>query len=336
MMTQAITELNGILQSFKIKASCVDYNRSDNYFYYDLKLNPAGKVTDISKYSNEISLALKTAAKPTVKILHQEGVIRLEFVSPREKPLNLFDYFTNDNIPNGAINCLIGQTVDGQPMWIDLEQNPHMIIAGTTGSGKSTLLHNIIANLFNYSDVDLFLVDPKQIEFSEYAKNISKCTVLNSFAETMDLLNSMLELMEFRYSLISAGFAISSLKPVVIIIDEFADLSMQDRDDVFFTSLCRLAQKCRAARIHIILSTQRPSVNVINGAIKANFPARIACRVASHIDSKVILDTKGAESLLGKGDALLRDNFRFMDRFQVAYTNAKEVCKYFGDKNDNN
>lgn len=329
-MTQAVSELNSILQSFKIKASCVDFKQSDNYFYYDLKLNPAAKINDISKFGNEISLALKTPGKPHLKVIHHEGVIRLEFVSPREKPLNLFDYFTNDDIPNGAINCLLGQTVDGQPLWIDIEKNPHMLIAGTTGSGKSTLLHNIIANLFNYNDVDLFLVDPKQIEFSEYEK-INKCTVINSFSETMELLASMLELMEFRYSLISSGFTIDSMKPVVIIIDEFADLSMQDRDDVFYASLCRLAQKCRAARIHIILATQRPSVNVINGSIKANFPARIACRVASHIDSKVILDAKGAENLLGRGDAFIRDNFRFMDRFQIAYTDAKEVCKYFGN-----
>jgi S-DNA-T family DNA segregation ATPase FtsK/SpoIIIE len=119
---------------------------------------------------------------------------------------------------------------------------------------------------------------------------------------------------------------------MVVIIDEFADLIMQDKEDQFYVALCRLAQKCRAARIHIILATQRPSVNIINGSIKANFPARIACKVASHVDSKVILDTSGAENLLGKGDALIRDNFRHLERFQVAYTTAQEVCSYFGDR----
>lgn len=330
---EAINEFNGILQSFKIKAICTDFRKADNYFYYDLNLNPATKVKDVTKYSDEISLALKTSSKPSVKILHNEGVVRLEFISARNKCLNLFDYFSNDAIPNGEINCLLGQTVDGNPMWMDLAQNPHMIIAGTTGSGKSTLLHNIIANLFNYNNVDLFLVDPKRIEFSAYAAAFKNVQVSSSFTEAMALLNSMIELMEFRYELITSGIAIDTLKPVVIIIDEFADLIMQDRDDTFYVILCRLAQKCRAARIHIILSTQRPSVNIINGAIKANFPARIACRVASHVDSKVILDTKGAESLLGNGDALLKDNFRFMDRFQIAYTDAKEVCNYFGDNN---
>jgi S-DNA-T family DNA segregation ATPase FtsK/SpoIIIE len=332
-MTEAIKEFNTVLQDFKIKATCIDYQQTENYFYYDLSLNPATKIRDISKFSDEISLALKTFGKPIIKVIHNDGIVRLEFLSKRKKVLNLFDYFNNDNVPNGEINCLLGQKADGQPLWMDLAQNPHMIVAGTTGSGKSVLLHNIIANLFNYNDIDLFLIDPKKIEFSEYKNRCSRCTVFNSFSDSMDLFGSLIELMEFRYDLIATGSSISSLKPVVIIVDEFADLIMQDRDNKFYTILCSLAQKCRAARIHIILSTQRPSVNFINGAIKANFPARIACRVASHIDSKVVLDSKGAEDLLGNGDALLRDSSRFLDRFQIAYTSHKEVCDFFGDKN---
>jgi len=327
-----IQDFNKIIHSFNIKANCVNYQKVDNYFYYDLKLNPNAKVKDIQKYGDEISLALKTPCKPGVKVLHQEGVVRLEFVTPRTNNLNLFDFFTNKKIPTGEINCLLGQKVDGQKMWMDLSQNPHMIVSGTTGSGKSTLLHTIIANLLNYNDVDLYLVDPKNIEFIEYDKKIKSIKVFYSYDEAMSLLNSALELMEKRYDLLRAGQLASSLKPVVLMIDEFADLIMQDKDDQFYTVLCRLSQKCRAAKIHIILSTQRPSVNIINGTIKANFPARISCRVASHVDSKVILDAVGAENLLGKGDALIRDNFRFMERFQVAYTTPAEVCSYFGDK----
>jgi S-DNA-T family DNA segregation ATPase FtsK/SpoIIIE len=114
-------------------------------------------------------------------------------------------------------------------------------------------------------------------------------------------------------------------------IDEFADLIMQDQEQRFYTKLCMLAQKCRAAKISIVLATCRPSVNIINGTIKANFSARIACRVASHVDSKVILDASGAQNLLGNGDAMLRDSLRHMERFQVAYTSAAEVCTYFGE-----
>lgn len=325
-----IKDFNLILASFNIKASCVDHHKIDNYFYYDLKLNPNAKVKDIQKYSDEISLALKTPCKPSVKVLHSEGIVRLEFAVPRTEALNLFDFFSNKEIPKGEINCLLGQTVDGKKMWMDLSQNPHMIISGTTGSGKSTLLHTIIANLFNYNDVTLYLVDPKRIEFGEYQK-MKNVNVCYSYDETMNLINSALEVMELRYEMIRSGQASTTFKPIIIIIDEFADLIMQDKEDAFYTALCRLAQKCRAAKIHIILATQRPSVNIINGTVKANFPARIACRVASHVDSKVILDCSGAENLLGKGDALVKDGSRHLERFQVAYTNAKEVVSYFGN-----
>ena len=318
--------LESILSSFGIKASCVNYQQVDNYFFYDLKLDPSTKVATIKKYSDEISLALKSP-KPLVKVMHNEGVVRLEFAGVRTTPLRLFDFFVNTNIPKGKINCLLGQTVDGQKMWMDLAANPHMIVAGTTGSGKSCLLHNLVANIFNYNDVDLYLVDPKQIEFVEYQK---KCGIPVSFTytETVELLNHLLEVMESRYDTIR-GKPSTYLKPIVVIIDEFADLMVQDKDNEFLALVCRLAQKCRAAKIHIILATQRPSTNIINGTIKANFPARIACKVASHVDSKVILDATGAENLLGKGDALIRDNFRQLERFQIAYTTAKEVAGYF-------
>lgn len=326
-----IQDFNQVLQSFNIKAECVNFNHSDNYFYYDVRLNPRAKVKDIQKYSEEISLAIKTPSKPNIKVMHGDGLVRLEFAIPRTKPLKLFDYFTNSRVPKGDIMCLLGETVDGQKMWMDLAQNPHMIIAGATGSGKSTLLHNIIANLFNYNDVALHLIDPKRIEFADYEDGLkSRINVLYTYDEAVSMINSAIDVMEIRYDLIKAGHKPDSFKPIVIMIDEFADLIVQDQNFAFYNGLCRLAQKCRAARIHIILATQRPSVDIINGAIKANFPARIACRVASHVDSKVIIDGSGAENLLGRGDALVRDNTRFMERFQVAYTTPQEVCSYFG------
>lgn len=335
MNTNAVQDFNQILETFNIKAQCVSFSQVDNYLYYDLKLNQNAKVRDIQKYGDEISLALRKACKPGVKVMREQGIVRLEFAEPREKPLQLFDFFTNKHIPKGDINCLLGQMTDGSKMWMDLAQNPHMIIAGATGSGKSTLLHNIIANLLNYNDVDLTLIDPKRIEFTEYKNGIPSIQVLYTYEEAVELFTNMIDVMEYRYELLRTGKPANELKPMVIIVDEFADLIMQDKNNEFYTVLCRLAQKCRAARIHLILATQRPSVNIINGTIKANFPARIACRVTSHVDSKVVLDISGAENLLGKGDALIRDNMRFAERFQVAYTNASEVCKYFGEYGSN-
>lgn len=323
-------QFNQILNSFGIKAQCLQFRQVDNYVYYDCKLQPSAKVKDLMKFSDEISLALKKPCKPSMKVLHELGVVRVEWALPRAKPLRLFDYFTNDCVPNGDLMCLLGQRVDGEKVWMDLLQNPHMLVAGTTGSGKSTLLHNIIANVYNYNDANLFLFDPKRIEFSQY-EGMRNTQAYYTYDDTVELLGNMIDVMEDRYNQMRTGCDVKSFKPILIIIDEFADLIMQDRGDMFFERLCRLAQKSRAARISIVLSTQRPSVNFVNGAIKANFPARIACKVASHVDSKVILDTVGAENLLGKGDALLRDNFRHMERFQVAYTDATEVCKYFGE-----
>lgn len=320
---------NQILSSFSIKAKCLQASQVDNYVYYDCKLQPSARVKDLQKYSDEISLALKMPCKPSVQVLREQGLVRVEFALPREKPLMLLDLFTNECVPNGDLICLLGQRVDGQKVWMDLLQNPHMLVAGTTGSGKSTLLHNIIANVYNYNDANLILMDPKRIEFPQYA-NMKNTQVYHTYDLAVEVINNMIELMEDRYNKIRTGWNPSDLKPTLVIIDEFADLIMQDKGDAFYMGLCRLAQKCRAARISIVLSTQRPSVNIINGAIKANFPARIACKVASHVDSKVILDGSGAEDLLGKGDAFLRDNFRHMERFQVAYTDATEVCKYFG------
>jgi S-DNA-T family DNA segregation ATPase FtsK/SpoIIIE len=135
--------------------------------------------------------------------------------------------------------------------------------------------------------------------------------------------------MEDRYERIRFGCNPKLLKPFLLIIDEFADLSLQDKHWEFYDRICRLAQKSRSAKISIILATQRPGVDIVNGSIKANFPARIACRVASNVDSRVILDAPGAEHLLGKGDALLRDSERYLERFQVAYTTPEEVCRTF-------
>src|SRR5258706_11737815 len=141
-----VIQFNHILNSFHIKATCVNAQQIDNYMFYDLKLHPDGRVKDIQKYGDEISLALKKPCKPGIRVLHEFGLVRVEFALPRTNQLKLFDLFTNNDVPNGSLICLLGQSVDGHKVWMDLAQNPHMIISGTTGSGKTTLLHNIIGN----------------------------------------------------------------------------------------------------------------------------------------------------------------------------------------------
>jgi S-DNA-T family DNA segregation ATPase FtsK/SpoIIIE len=330
-MIQNVQEFNLILKSLNIKASCLSYKETDNHFCYDIKLEPNVKVKILQRYSDEIALALKTNNKPNIKIIYNEGIIRLEFAIYKNKVLKLFDYFTNDNLLEGDLICLLGENVTGQKVWMDLAKNPHMIIAGTTGSGKSTLLHNIIANLYNYNNAYLYLLDFKGTEFVDYDNKMNNICIGYNYMDAINILDCLISAMKYRYDLLRRK--ISSFKHLVFIIDEFADLIMQDESKNFYKKLCFLAQKCRAAKISIILSTQRPSVDVIDGTIKANFPARISCKTSSHIDSKIILDSVGAENLLGYGDALLKDNSRNLERFQIAHTTSKEVVDYFGINN---
>jgi DNA segregation ATPase FtsK/SpoIIIE, S-DNA-T family len=322
-----ITQFNSILETFKIKAKCVNFKSENGCYFYDLKLCANGKVKDIQRYSDEISLIIKAPTKPGIRVLHDQGIIRMEFVLGKNQNLNLLDYFTNRNVPKGDLICLLGRTVDGSPLWMDLAANPHLIIAGTTGSGKSSLLHNIIANMMQYNNAKIYLVDPKQIEFGPYHKKFKNISVSFSYAQAIEKMDYLISVMESRYDYIRKGVSSKEFPPILLMIDEVADLMMQSKSDEFYDKLLKLAQKSRAAKIHIVMGTQRPSASIINGNIKANFPARIALKVASHTDSKIILNSVGAENLLGKGDALMMDNFRSLIRFQVAYANAEEVCK---------
>ena len=320
------SQFSNILHSFSIKANCVSYKSIDNYFYYDIRLDPKAKIADIQKYANEISLAIKSPSKPNLKIIHNEGIIRLEFAGIRNKILKLTEYFDN-NIPKYDIPCLLGQGIDGQKMWVDIAQMPHLLVSGTTGGGKSIILHNIIANLYNYNKVKLFLVDPKIVEFSKYENIKNDTQVVYSYEDTIFILDTLNEIMEERYRQFKD---IKKLPYIILIIDEFADLIIQDQNDAFYNRLCRLAQKCRMAKIHIVLATQRPSSVFIRGELKANFPARIGCRTASGVDSRIIMDTNGCQNLIGNGDCLIRDNIHNLDRLQIAYTNAEEVVSLYG------
>lgn len=323
---QEIQNLNKILQSFKIDASAINYTINDNYFFFDLKLNGSTRINSIQKFSDEISLSLMADNKPNIKVIHNQGVVRLEFAKKSKSLLSLTNILPKSS-PKGQIPCLLGKGVNNENVWMDLAQNPHLLVAGTTGSGKSVLLNNIICNVINYDSADLFLIDPKRIEFSIYEK-VKNTNVHYSYDEAVAIIDYMNYLMEDRFTLLKRGASPDCFKNQLVIIDEFSDLILQDSNKELYYSLCKLAQKCRSAKIHIILSTQRPTANIIDGNIKANFPARIACRVSSHIDSKIILDSVGAENLSGNGDALIRDSFRNLERFQTAYFDPKKSLDF--------
>lgn len=325
-MTQ-ILHLNTLLSAFNIGATCQNYVDLPHLTCYDLRLNPGTRIRQIEKYAGELALALKVESQPTLKLLNEQGLLRLEFTKPRTGKLDLFQLGRDLSRPASKLPCLLGEMPDGSPLWMNLESNPHLLIAGCTGSGKSTLLHTFIAN-FLLQDVQLILMDPKHIEFYPYdALNHSNVKISYDYQDCLERLDTVIETMERRYLQMREGQS-EDQESIVVIIDEFADLIQQDQNKEFQTLLCRLAQKSRSADIHLIISTQRPSVDIVSGLIKSNFPSRIACKVATATDSRVILDTAGAQHLAGNGDALIRDTQYDLQRFQAAWTSPYRTIEH--------
>jgi len=331
MAVERVRQLNDILRGFKVKATCQNYEKIRNISLYDVRLEFGGKVRDIEKYSREIAMALKSHTVPIVKPITAKGIVRLEVVDEDPKAIHFEDRMDHLPMPVGVLPFYLGETIDGNPLWVDIHDAPHMLIAGATGSGKSTLLHTIVQNTYNFCQLNVFLMDTKQIEFNRYEGQTS-IEVDYTYRDCLDRLMTIYDQMNNTYDSIRNGgdqanyySSINCVDPyTLIVVDEFADLIMQDESDRLYEVVCKIAQKGRAAGIHMVIATQRPSVDIFRGTIKANFPTRIACRVSSRVDSQVVLDAPGANHLLGKGDALIRNHQYDCLRFQSAIVNQNE------------
>jgi S-DNA-T family DNA segregation ATPase FtsK/SpoIIIE len=240
-----------------------------------------------------------------------------------------------------ALPVAVGVDAEFQPFSVDLTELPHLLIAGTTGSGKSVFLKTLIASLMYHltpDEVRLVLVDPKRVEFSVFAaSSFCACRPITDFAQVSPLFETLVSEMEQRYESLerqgvsdlkqyNAAVELRRRRPyLVVVVDEFADLLMQNVPG-FEDAVIRLAQKARAAGIHLVMATQRPSADVIKGRIKTNIPGRIALSVSSRVDSKIILDAAGAENLNGNGDLIcLCPAFRDGVRLQGAYITDAEI-----------
>ena len=311
--------LEQTLADFKVRAKVIAVTRGPSVTRFELEPAAGVKVSSVVNLADDIALKL---AAPGVRIeapIPGKAAIGIEVPNIKNDPVNFREVVDNDVVRGQESKLCIGlgKDISGNIIPADLSKMPHLLVAGSTGSGKSVCINTIIAGLLykaHPDDVKLILVDPKVVELSNY-NGIPHLLVpvVTDAKKAASALHWAVAEMERRYKAFADNHvreiksyneqAIEKMPYIVIIIDELSDLMMVAKVDVE-DAILRLAQKARAAGIHLILATQRPSVDVITGIVKANIPSRIAFAVSSQTDSRTILDMGGAEKLLGKGDML--------------------------------
>ncbi|MEJ2034419.1 MAG: DNA translocase FtsK, partial [Deltaproteobacteria bacterium] len=308
---------------------------------YEFAPAPGIKINKVVSLADDLALGLKAESVRIVGSIPGKAALGIEIPNPERQVVQVRDIIANERFQKSASRLSLGLGMDvvGNPVVADLAKMPHLLIAGATGSGKSVAINAIICSILMKAtpeEVRLLMVDPKRIELSGYEDipHLLHPVVVDPKLAARALQWAVRE-MERRYQLMEearvksfASFnesAETKLPLVVIIIDELADLMMISSREVE-DAVARLAQMARAAGMHLILATQRPSVDVLTGLIKANFPTRISFKVSSKIDSRTILDTSGAEHLLGAGDMLfLPPGAAKLQRIHGAYISEKET-----------
>ena len=311
--------LQHTLESFHVNAKVVSFCHGPAVTRYDLEPAPGVKVSKITNLAEDIALQLATSSV-RIEPVPGKAAIGIEIPNRTLESVQLREVLENPQFQEASSKLTVGLGMDisGQAIFADIGKMPHLLVAGATGSGKSVCINTLISSILfkaTPDEVKLILIDPKMVELSNY-NGIPHLMVpvVTDPKKASSVLNWAVQEMEKRYS-IFANHGVRDIKSfnrrytqeklplIVIVIDELADLMMVSPKDVE-DAICRILQKARAAGIHMILATQRPSVNVITGIIKANLPSRISFAVSSQVDSRTILDRGGAETLLGKGDML--------------------------------
>lgn len=312
--------LDQTFKSFGITVRIVNVSVGPTITRYEIEPAPGVKVSRITNLSDDIALQLAASRIRIEAPIPGKSAIGIEVPNKTVSEVRLRDVIESDAFQKGTggVKVALGEDIAGHPAVTDLTRMPHLLIAGSTGSGKSVCINSLIMSILYHSrpdDVKLILIDPKVVELSVYnGIPYLKTPVVTSPRQAAGALHWAVKEMEARYQLFSGSrvrdiggyneaHPDKKMPFIVIIIDELADLMQVASSDVE-EAICRLAQKARAAGIHLVLATQRPSVDVITGVIKANIPSRISFAVSSQIDSRTILDMAGAEKLIGKGDML--------------------------------
>jgi DNA segregation ATPase FtsK/SpoIIIE, S-DNA-T family len=332
------------LAHFGVEATVIGQISGPRVTRYELQLAPGTKVAKVAALKDDLSYALATTEIRILAPIPGKQAVGVELPNLSPNLVTLGDIFEPLPPTASPVSVWLGKDISGAAVWTDLARMPHLLIAGTTGSGKSGCLNALLTSVLlraTPDDVRLILIDPKRIELSHFESVPHLLTpVVSSPKEASAVLANCLAEMERRYERLSSVRARnineanrafrqrgeSTLPYVLVVIDELADLMMVAPQAVE-DAVIRLAQKSRAVGIHLVLATQRPSVDVITGMIKANVPSRIAFAVSSQTDSRVILDSGGAESLLGQGDMLFKPlGTSRLQRVQGAYVSEEEIA----------
>lgn len=328
-----------VLETFGITAQVCSICPGPVITRYELKLKPGTKTNTIERLSTDLAMGLKAKSIRVIPIT-ERAVVGIEIPNEKSQIVYLRDILNSNEFTNtDGINMVLGCDTAGYPIITDLTKAPHIIVAGQTGSGKSIGINAFLMSILatkSPDDLRLILIDPKMVELRPYNSIPHLLTpVVNDSLKAIKVLNWVSKCMDERYVELSnagtrniAGY--NEMFPkrmpyIVVLIDEMADLMITAGKKAEI-QIVRIAQKARAVGIHLILTTQRPSVNVITGLIKANVPTRVGFQTASHTDSRIIIDKNGCESLLGKGDMLFQDvsNPNLM-RVHGAYVDYKDV-----------
>lgn len=336
--------LESTLDSFNVSAKVVNITCGPTITRYELQPAHGVKINKILSLQDDIKMALAARDIRIEAPIPGKNAVGIEIPNDKVRTVYLREVLESDAFKKhkSKLSFALGIDIDGNSVVADLHRMPHLLVAGTTGSGKSVCVNNIILSfLYNTTpeEVKMIMIDPKMVEMTSYNDLPHMLIpVVTDSNKAASALRWALNEMEMRYSLFSKS-GVKELstynanveneedkKPsVVVFVDELADLMMVAKAEVE-EIICRIAQKGRAAGIHLVLATQRPSVNVITGVIKANIPSRIAFHVVSPIDSRTILDSVGAEKLLGRGDMLFHPNgAAAAKRLQGAFVSEEEI-----------
>jgi S-DNA-T family DNA segregation ATPase FtsK/SpoIIIE len=327
------------MQEFGLDAEVVHVRKGPMVTRYELKLLNGTKLANVRAISEDLAVALMAGSIRILAPIPGTSLVGIELANDKLSTIGLKTILTPPM--DSKIPISIGVNTVGEPKIVDLTKMPHLLIAGQTGSGKSVCLNSIILSILYHmtpEDCELILVDPKRVEMVSY-KNIPhlRCPIVTETEDAIEVFSSLIEEMERRYGLLaeanvrnieSYNEGINSLPYIVTIVDEMSDLmtSNKEASKKLEGMIVRIAQKARAAGIHLILATQRPVKEVVTGLIKANMPSRIAFQVASKIDSRVILDCNGAEKLIGRGDMLMTyPGAPEPERFHGAWVSDAEI-----------